>query len=114
MPLVIDPLVIANLILCVIIIAMSLWSYCRTEDYAPLYIGAAFGLFGISHFATFLGLKDPLELALIVIRTLAYVIVIFGIFLTARLVLDRRLAESGSAGEARPNTGCFSMRNWME
>jgi PAS domain S-box-containing protein len=94
MPLVPDPLIIANIILCLIIIVMSLWSYCRTDDYAPLYIGAAFGLFGLSHFATFLGLKDPLEPLLIVIRTLAYVIVIFGIFLTARLVLDRRLAEA--------------------
>lgn len=93
MPLDFDPLVTANLLLCIIIIILSIWSYRKTEDIAPLYIGAAFGLFGLTHFATLLGLKDILEPALIVIRILAYLIVIFGLFLTARIILERRDAE---------------------
>jgi len=93
MPLVIDPLVIANLLLCIVIIVLSIWSYRKTDDLAPLYIGAAFGLFGITHFATLLGMKDILEPALITIRILAYLIVIFGLFLTARIILDQRNAE---------------------
>ncbi len=88
-----DPLVIANFLLCVIIVIMSIWSYRKTDELAPLYVGAAFGLFGITHFATLFGQKDILEPALIMIRILAYLIVIFGLFLTARLILDRRNAE---------------------
>lgn len=93
MPLVIDPLVIANLLLCIVIIALSIWSYRKTDDPAPLYVGGAFGLFGITHFATLLGMKDILEPALITIRIFAYLIVIFGLFLTARIILDSRNAE---------------------
>jgi PAS domain S-box-containing protein len=93
MPIIFDPLVTANLLLCILIIILSIWSYRKTDDLAPLYIGAAFGLFGITHLATLLGLKDLLEPALIVIRILAYLIVIFGLFLTARMVLDRHNAE---------------------
>lgn len=88
-----DPLVIANLLLCIIIIIVSIWSYQKTDDPAPLYVGAAFALFGITHFATLLGFKEILEPALIMIRILAYLIVILGLGLTARLILDRRNAE---------------------
>ena len=88
-----DPLVIANLLLCIIIIILSIWSYQKTDDLAPLYVGGAFGLFGVTHVATLLGFKDILEPALIVIRILAYLIVILGLFLTARIILDRRNAE---------------------
>lgn len=88
-----DPLVLANLILCIIIIVVSIWSYHKTEDLAPLYVGAAFGLFGLTHFATLLGFKEILEPALIMIRILAYLIVILGLGLTARILFDRRNAE---------------------
>jgi PAS domain S-box-containing protein len=93
MPLVIDPLVIANLLLCIVIIVLSIWSYRKTNDPAPLYVGAAFGLFGITHFAMLLGLKENLVPALIMIRILAYLIVVLGLFLTARIILERRNAE---------------------
>jgi PAS domain S-box-containing protein len=93
MALIPDPLVIANIVLCMIIITASLWNYRKTDDLAPLYIGAAFALFAITHFATLLGLKENLEPALIMIRILAYLIVIFGLFLTARIILDRKNTE---------------------
>jgi len=88
-----DPLVIANLLLCIIIIVVSIWSYHKTDDPAPLYVGAAFALFGITHVATLLGFKEILEPALIMIRILAYLIVILGLGLTARILFDRRNAE---------------------
>ena len=40
-----------------------------------LYIGIAFGLFGISHLATLIGYRAMFETGLIWIRTLAYIIV---------------------------------------
>jgi PAS domain S-box-containing protein len=93
MSLYIDPLIITNLLLCTIIIILSIWGYRKTDDFAPLYVGAAFGLFGITHFANLLGLTEILEPALILIRILAYLIVCFGLFLTARIILDRRDVE---------------------
>jgi hypothetical protein len=45
-----------------------------------LYIGAAFGLFGLSHFITLLGFGGgATTTALVIIRTIAYLIVIFAL-----------------------------------
>jgi hypothetical protein len=52
----------------------------RSSRIFPLYIGIAFGLFGLSHLATILGLKASLEVPLIVVRTLAYLIVVFTVY----------------------------------
>lgn len=49
----------------------------------PLYVGIAFGLFGVSHLMTLLGLKDALEIVLIVVRTLAYLLVAFALYTVA-------------------------------
>jgi hypothetical protein len=51
--------------------------------YRQIYVGIAFGLFGLSHLATILGLKESLEAALIVVRTLAYLLVAFGVYQVA-------------------------------
>jgi hypothetical protein len=45
-----------------------------------LYIGAAFGLFGISHLVNLIGLGAELTDLLIIIRTLGYLIVIFALY----------------------------------
>lgn len=75
-----DPIYIVNLVLCVIILAFGLLGWRRSGKTLPLYIGIAFGLFGLSHLATILGLKDSLEAALIVVRTLAYLLVAFALY----------------------------------
>lgn len=75
--------IVVNLVLCVVILALGLWGYVRKKDTMPIFIGVAFGLFGISHFAT-LTVSNPTELVtntLIVVRTLAYLIVIFVLYL---------------------------------
>jgi PAS domain S-box-containing protein len=89
----IDPTTAINLALCVIIVILSCWSAKKIGSNIPFYIGIAFGLFGISHFATFTGVRDRLEPYLIVIRTLAYIFVIIGVFVTVRTVLRRKEAE---------------------
>ena len=78
-----DPLYVTNLILCVIILILGVMGYQRARIAFPLYIGIAFGLFGLSHLATILGLKGSLEVPLIVVRTLAYLIVVFAVYKTA-------------------------------
>jgi hypothetical protein len=80
MALVLDLIYIVNLTLCVIILLLGFINYRKKGDYTPLYIGIAFGLFGVSHLVTILGLKSALEIFLIVIRTVAYLAIIFALY----------------------------------
>jgi hypothetical protein len=75
-----DPIYLINLVLCVIILVFGLIGWRRSGRVFPLYIGIAFGLFGISHLATILGLKATLEVPLVVVRTLAYLVVVFTVY----------------------------------
>ena len=83
MNVVLDPIYVVNLILCTIILVFGVIGYRRSRSAFPLYIGIAFGLFGLSHLATLLGLKGSLEVPLIVVRTLAYLIVVFTVYKAA-------------------------------
>lgn len=78
-----DPIYIVNLVLCVIILSFGLVGWRRSGKMFPLYVSIAFGLFGLSHLVTILGLKESLETAMIVIRTLAYVLVAFALYQVA-------------------------------
>lgn len=80
MALMLDPIYLVNLTLCIIIFILGFLGYRKGGNRIPLYVGIAFGLFGISHLATILGLKDALEAALIVIRTTAYLTVMFALY----------------------------------
>jgi uncharacterized membrane protein (UPF0136 family) len=80
MSLVLDPIYIINLTLCIIILVLGVFGYRKTGNPVPLYVGIAFGLFGVSHLATILGLKESLEAVLIVIRTAAYLVVIVALY----------------------------------
>jgi len=75
-----DPIYTLNLVLCIVILVFGYLGYKKKEDKVPLYIGIAFGLFGISHLATLLSLKETLTDFLIIIRTLAYLIVVFALY----------------------------------
>jgi hypothetical protein len=76
-----DPILFVNLILCIVIVILGYLCYRKTNELLPVYIGAAFGLFGISHAATLLGLKVPLTIPLIIVRTLAYLLVIYALWI---------------------------------
>jgi uncharacterized membrane protein (UPF0136 family) len=78
-----DPITAVNLVLSVIILVLGYWGYKKSNDKVPLYIGIAFGLFGISHLATLLDFKQSLESVLIIIRTLAYLTVIYAVYTIA-------------------------------
>ena len=75
-----DPILFVNLVLCIIIVILGTLCYRKSHDTLPLFIGAAFGLFGISHAATLLGFKVPLTIPLIIIRTLAYLLVVYALY----------------------------------
>jgi len=78
-----DPIYVVNLVLCAIILAFGLIGWRRSGKAFALYVGIAFGLFGLSHLATILGLKESLETALVIIRTLAYVLVASALYQVA-------------------------------
>ena len=78
-----DTITMVNLILCVIIVVLGCVGFKRVKDKWPLYIAITFGLFGLSHLLTLLGLKDTLEGFLIAIRTVAYLLVIYTVYRVA-------------------------------
>ena len=78
-----DPITLTNLVLCAIILVLGIVGYKRSEEMWPLFIGIAFGLFGVSHLLTLLGLKEALTTHLIVIRTIAYLLVAFTLYWVA-------------------------------
>jgi PAS domain S-box-containing protein len=88
-----DPVTLINLSFCIVIVFLSWWWNSRTGSRTPLYIGLAFGLFGISHLFVLINLNKPLELALIFIRIAAYAFVTIGLFFIALEVMKRKKAE---------------------
>jgi uncharacterized membrane protein len=81
-----DTIALANLTLCVIIVLVAIWAYTKKKTKLPLYIGGGFGLFGISHFATVIDVYSDLYDALLVLRVIGYLLVIFGLL---TLVVDK-------------------------
>ena len=79
-----DPIYTVNLVLCIVIFILGYWGYKKQKDTMPLYIGIAFGLFGISHLVTLFDMASSLTNVLIVIRVLAYLIVIFALYIYVR------------------------------
>jgi len=100
-----DPITFINLVLCVIIVILGLLCYRKSREHLPLFIGAAFGLFGLSHAATLAGLKNDLTLLLIIIRTLAYVLVIIALWLALRDSLIAKETRQGWVDYFKSETG---------
>jgi len=78
-----DTMTFVNLILCIVILIFGILGYQRSKSQVVLFVGLAFGLFGLTHLATLLGLKDSLNTILIIIRTAAYLLVTYALFLAA-------------------------------
>lgn len=78
-----NTLTFVNLVLCIVILVFGIISWQRTKSRVALYVGTAFGLFGLSHLASLLGLSSTLNIVLIVVRTLAYLLVAYALFLAA-------------------------------
>ena len=107
MPLVWDPILLVNLILCVIIVVLGYISYHKSGNQLPLYVAGAFGLFGISHATTLLGLIPLLTVPMILIRTLAYILIIIALFLQLKTTLIAKETQQAWAdffmSEAQPD-----------
>ena len=80
MALMFNPIYLINLTLCVIIFVLGFFGYKKTSVKGTLYIGIAFGLFGVSHLVTILGFNGSFEPVVITVRIVAYLAVIFSLF----------------------------------
>ena len=78
-----DPIYLINLILCIIIVVFGYLGFKKAKERWPLYIAISFGLFGLSHLLTLLGLREALTGFLIAIRTIAYLLVAFTLYRVA-------------------------------
>lgn len=76
-----DPIPIINFLLCVLILIMGIVENTRSKTHLPLYVGLAFGLFGLSHLMTILNLAVALSLMIIVMRLVAYILIIYSLYL---------------------------------
>jgi hypothetical protein len=61
----VDLMNILGLTFNVIIVVVGYWSYRKSRDMAPLYISAAFVLFGISYIITILNLGRTVDVLII-------------------------------------------------
>lgn len=73
-----DPTTLLNFIFAVIIVILGYWVYRAKKLVLALYIALAFGLFAISHLAMLLGTPSS-DISIIVIRSLAYLVVIYAL-----------------------------------
>jgi hypothetical protein len=79
-----DPMYVVNLILCIIILVLGIWGFVKTKDIVPLLIGIAFGIFGVSHSFKLAGISADFSVFLIVIRTIAYLLVVYSLYKIVR------------------------------
>jgi ABC-type uncharacterized transport system permease subunit len=100
-----DPILFVNLLLCIGIVILGYLCYRKSGDLLPALIGAAFGLFGISHAATLAGLKVPLTVPLILIRTLAYVLVLVALWLHLKNTLLQKETRQAWVDFFKSDTG---------
>ena len=72
-----------NLVLCIAIVTIGFMAWRRTRSGVILLVACAFGLFGVSHLASLLGLTGQFDTPLIVLRVAAYLLVTCAVLLEA-------------------------------
>jgi len=75
-----DPISFVNFFFCVIISILGVVIYWKKKDVLPLYIGAAFAIFALTHLLTLLSFREPMTNIFIIIRIIAYLLVIFAFY----------------------------------
>ena len=75
-----DTITAINFVMCVVILILGVMAYGKKKVAMPLLVGIAFGLFAVSHLATLLGFGEAWGSFLIVVRTIAYLLVIYALF----------------------------------
>jgi hypothetical protein len=76
----IDPIIMTNLVFCIIILALGITAYLKMKRKWPLFIGIAYAFFSASHLLTLLDLKDTLEGVLFAIRIIGYGLLLWAVY----------------------------------
>jgi hypothetical protein len=79
-----DPILILNLILCIVILIFGCAIFWKRSDVNALLIGIAFGLFGLSHLYTLLGYTFLPDMAFADLRICGYILVAAALFMYFR------------------------------
>jgi len=77
-----DPAVLVNLFLCLVILVLGYLVYRKRNSISALFIGVAFGLFGLSHMSTLLGQTLFPEVTFMLLRICGYLFVIAALYLS--------------------------------
>lgn len=75
-----DPVMFLNFILTLAIFIIALIEYLRRKIEFALYLCIAFGLLCVTHLLSILGLDTLLSPVIIVIRPVAYLLIIFALY----------------------------------
>ena len=76
-----DTITTVNLVLALVILGMGIWAYAAVKSRSMLYVGIGFGLFALAHLLSLLGLAASLGMPIMIVRILAYVMVIYAIYI---------------------------------
>jgi hypothetical protein len=76
----IDPVILLNLIFCIIILALGITGYAKMKRLWPLLLGIAFGFFGVSHLFTIIGIDESQEVVMLVTRIIGYGLTLAAIY----------------------------------
>ena len=69
-----------NFILNLTIIIVGFLAYRKTKSFVPLYFAGAFVLFASTHLLTLLGMAEALHYPILVVRTVAYLMLVFTLY----------------------------------
>jgi len=75
-----DPVVILNLLLSIVILVIGCAAYRKSSDINALLIGIAFGLFGLTHLSTLLGVEFLPTIAFALLRLCGYILVAVALY----------------------------------
>ena len=79
-----DLFTLVNFVLSLLIFLFGCWSYIKTKNKAPCYIGVAFGLFSLSHLISLVGMESGLRDTIILVRAFSYFIVLTTLYRMGR------------------------------
>lgn len=69
-----------NMVFCLIIFIFGNWANSRSKERLSFFVGIAFLLFGVANFLNIIGLAFSAFNLLIIIRIIAYLVIIFSLY----------------------------------
>ncbi len=100
--------ILANLALSLPIAIISIWGYFRLGKITPLYFGAAYFLFSLSHGIQLFEIQGIFQAAIIPMRVCGYFLVAGGLFGLLREIIERTKAEAAQRASEEHLSAAFA------